>query len=98
MQWYSMELSKKLNKGEKHLKITCNNAGGRNKNNATTWFYLYYKLDIKSSYSQRRCRMRKKNINLSSSSPSSESGSSAELSNDEEGVIKVHEAKAKKRD
>ena len=26
---------KKLNKGEKHLKITCNNAGGQNKNNTT---------------------------------------------------------------
>ena len=26
---------KKLNKGEKHLKITCDNAGGQNKNNAT---------------------------------------------------------------
>ncbi|KAG9291284.1 hypothetical protein G9A89_021786 [Geosiphon pyriformis] len=26
---------KRLNKGEKHLKITCGNAGGQNKNNAT---------------------------------------------------------------
>ena len=26
---------KKLNKGEKHLKITCDNADGQNKNNAT---------------------------------------------------------------
>ena len=26
---------RKLNKGEKHLKITCDNAGGQNKNNAT---------------------------------------------------------------
>ena len=26
---------KKLNKGEKHLKITCDNAGGQNKNNVT---------------------------------------------------------------
>ena len=26
---------KKLNKGEKRLKITCDNAGGQNKNNAT---------------------------------------------------------------
>ena len=26
---------KKLNKGEKYLKITCDNAGGQNKNNAT---------------------------------------------------------------
>ena len=26
---------KKLNKGEKHLKITCDNAGGQNKNNTT---------------------------------------------------------------
>ena len=26
---------KKLNKGEKHLKVTCDNAGGQNKNNAT---------------------------------------------------------------
>ena len=32
---------KKLNKGEKHLKITCDNAGGQNKNNVTIWFYLY---------------------------------------------------------
>ena len=32
---------KKLNKGEKHLKITCDNAGGQNKNNVTVWFYLY---------------------------------------------------------
>ena len=32
---------KRLSKGEKHLKITCNNAGGQNKNNATIWFYLY---------------------------------------------------------
>jgi hypothetical protein len=30
-----------LNKGEKHLKITCDNAGGQNKNNVTIWFYLY---------------------------------------------------------
>jgi hypothetical protein len=30
-----------LNKGEKHLKITCDNAGGQNKNNTTIWFYLY---------------------------------------------------------
>ena len=26
---------KKLNKGEKYLKITCDNAGGQNKNNVT---------------------------------------------------------------
>jgi len=26
---------KRLNKGEKYLKITCDNAGGQNKNNAT---------------------------------------------------------------
>ena len=26
---------KRLNKGEKHLKITCDNAGGQNKNNVT---------------------------------------------------------------
>jgi len=26
---------RKLNKGENYLKITCNNAGGQNKNNAT---------------------------------------------------------------
>src|SRR5262249_51730142 len=26
---------KQLNKGEKHLKVTCDNAGGQNKNNAT---------------------------------------------------------------
>src|SRR5438128_4575104 len=26
---------KRLNKGENHLKITCDNAGGQNKNNAT---------------------------------------------------------------
>src|SRR5215469_15344786 len=32
---------KQLNKGEKHLKITCDNAGGQNKNNTTIWFYLY---------------------------------------------------------
>ena len=32
---------KQLNKGEKHLKITCDNAGGQNKNNTTLWFYLY---------------------------------------------------------
>src|SRR6185295_2780845 len=32
---------KKLNKGENHLKITCDNAGGQNKNNVTIWFYLY---------------------------------------------------------
>ena len=32
---------KKLNKGEKHLKITCDNAGEQNKNNTTIWFYLY---------------------------------------------------------
>ena len=32
---------KQLNKGEKHLKVTCDNAGGQNKNNATIWFYLY---------------------------------------------------------
>ena len=32
---------KQLNKGEKHLKITCDNAGGQNKNNVTIWFYLY---------------------------------------------------------
>jgi len=32
---------KKLNKGEKQLKITCDNAGGQNKNNITIWFYLY---------------------------------------------------------
>jgi hypothetical protein len=32
---------KRLNKGEKHLKITCDNAGGQNKNNTTIWFYLY---------------------------------------------------------
>ncbi len=32
---------KKLNQGEKHLKITCDNAGGQNKNNVTIWFYLY---------------------------------------------------------
>jgi hypothetical protein len=32
---------KLLNKGEKHLKITCDNAGGQNKNNTTLWFYMY---------------------------------------------------------
>lgn len=32
---------KQLNKGEKHLKITCDNAGGQNKNNITIWFYMY---------------------------------------------------------
>src|SRR3954452_11751188 len=30
-----------LNKGEKHLKITCDNAGEQNKNNTTLWFYIY---------------------------------------------------------
>ena len=32
---------KKLNKGKKHLKITCDNTSGQNKNNTTIWFYLY---------------------------------------------------------
>jgi hypothetical protein len=32
---------KQLNKGEKHLKVTGDNAGGQNKNNTTIWFYLY---------------------------------------------------------
>ena len=32
---------KQLNKGEKHLRITCDNVGGQNKNNTTLWFYLY---------------------------------------------------------
>src|SRR5215216_1798209 len=32
---------KQLNKGEKHLKVTCDNVGGQNKNNTTIWFYLY---------------------------------------------------------
>jgi len=32
---------KQLNKGEKILKTTCDNAGGQNKNNTTLWFYLY---------------------------------------------------------
>ena len=32
---------KQLNRGKMHLKITCDNAGGQNKNNATLWFYLY---------------------------------------------------------
>jgi hypothetical protein len=32
---------KQWNKGEKHLKITCDNAGGQNQNNTTIWFYLY---------------------------------------------------------
>jgi len=31
---------KQLNK-KKHLKVTCDNAGGQNKNNTTIWFYLY---------------------------------------------------------
>ena len=35
------DVIKRLNKGEKHLKITCDNAGGQNKNNVTIWFYLY---------------------------------------------------------
>jgi len=39
-----------LNKGEKHLKITCDNAGGQNKNNATIWFYLYTYLVICGYY------------------------------------------------
>jgi hypothetical protein len=32
---------KKLNQGEKHLKLTCDNAVGQNKNNITLWFCLY---------------------------------------------------------
>jgi len=32
---------KQLNRGEKPLKVTCDNAGGQNKNNTTIWFYLY---------------------------------------------------------
>ena len=32
---------KQLNRGEKYLKITYDNAGGQNKNNTTLWFYLY---------------------------------------------------------
>jgi len=36
---------KQLNGGEKHLKVTCDNAGGQNKNNTTIWFYLYLVID-----------------------------------------------------
>ena len=32
---------KKLNKGEKHLKVTCDDDDGQNKNNITIWFHLY---------------------------------------------------------
>ena len=32
---------KQLNKSQKHLKVTCDNAGRQNKNNITIWFYLY---------------------------------------------------------
>lgn len=32
---------KKLNKGERHLKLTCDNAVGQNKNNTTLWLCLY---------------------------------------------------------
>ena len=32
---------KKFNKGEKHLKLTCDNAVGQNKNNVTLWLCLY---------------------------------------------------------
>jgi len=32
---------KKFDKGEKHLKLTCDNAVGQNKNNITLWFCLY---------------------------------------------------------
>ncbi|KAG9295841.1 hypothetical protein G9A89_009070 [Geosiphon pyriformis] len=37
---------KKLNKGEKHLKITCDNAGGQNKNNAM----------VQTIYNHQKCR------------------------------------------
>jgi hypothetical protein len=32
---------KKFNRSEKHLKLTCDNAVGQNKNNITLWFCLY---------------------------------------------------------
>jgi hypothetical protein len=32
---------KQFNQGEKHLKLTCDNAVGQNKNNVTLWFCLY---------------------------------------------------------
>jgi hypothetical protein len=32
---------KKLNRGEKHLKLTCDNCAGQNKNNTSLWFCLY---------------------------------------------------------
>lgn len=32
---------KRLNKGEKHLKLTCDNCAGQNKNNFSLWFYSY---------------------------------------------------------
>ncbi|MCE8163216.1 MAG: hypothetical protein I3273_02745 [Candidatus Moeniiplasma glomeromycotorum] len=32
---------KQFDKGEKHLKLTCDNAVGQNKNNTTLWFLLY---------------------------------------------------------
>jgi len=32
---------KKFNKGKKHLKLTCDNAVGQNKNNTVLWFCLY---------------------------------------------------------
>ena len=36
---------KQMNRGEKRLKISCDNAGGQNKNNTTLWFYLYLVID-----------------------------------------------------
>jgi hypothetical protein len=39
---------KKFDKGEKHLKITCDNSAGQNKNNVSLLFYLY--LVIKGYY------------------------------------------------
>lgn len=32
---------KRFNRGEKHLKITCDNTVGQNKNNITLWFLVY---------------------------------------------------------
>ena len=32
---------KRFNKGEKHLKLTCDNAVGQNKNNVTLWLCIY---------------------------------------------------------
>jgi hypothetical protein len=36
-----LDAIKKLNRGEKHLKLTCDNCRGQNKNNTTIQFLLY---------------------------------------------------------